>query len=75
MKKFMAGLLSLLMMAMAGFSLAQDAAPTTGASAVAPQGKSEVRGRFKLQKARILQGLKSGVLSKDQATALMDKLK
>jgi hypothetical protein len=75
MKKFMAGLLSLLMMAMAGFSLAQDVAPTTGASAVAPQGKSEVRGRFKLQRARIVQGLKSGVLSKDQATALMEKLK
>jgi hypothetical protein len=75
MKKFMAGLLSLLMMAMAGFSLAQDATPTTGASAVAPQGKSEVRGRFKLQRARIVQGLKSGVLSKDQANALMEKLK
>jgi hypothetical protein len=75
MKKVTVGLLSLLMMAVAGFSLAQDAAPTTGAPAAAPQGKSEVRGRFKLQKARIMQGLKSGVLSKDQATALMEKLK
>lgn len=75
MKKLTAGLLSLLFMAVAGFSLAQDTTPTVGVSVAAPQGKSEIRARFKLQKERIKQGLKSGVLSKDQATALMDKLK
>ncbi|HTA77365.1 MAG TPA: hypothetical protein VK791_09435 [bacterium] len=75
MKKIIAGLLSLMMVALAGFSLAQDATPTTGVTAVAPQGKSEVRERLRFQKQRIQQGFKSGVLSKDQATALMDKLK
>jgi hypothetical protein len=75
MKKLMAGLLSLLFMAVAGFSLAQDTTPTAGTSIVAPQGKSEIRGRFKLQRNRIQQGLKSGVLSKDQAAGLMEKLK
>jgi hypothetical protein len=75
MKKLMAGLLSFLFMAVAGLSLAQDTTPTVGASVAAPQEKSEIRGRFKLQRERIKQGLKSGILSKDQATALMDKLK
>ena len=75
MKKLIAGLLSLTIMALAGLSLAQDATPTTGVSTVAPQGKSEVRARLRFQALRIRQGLKSGVLSKDQATALMDKLK
>ena len=75
MKKLMAGLLSFLFMAVAGFSLAQDTTPTVGAPVAAPQDKSEIRGRFKLQRERIQQGLKSGVLSKDQAAGLMEKLK
>jgi hypothetical protein len=75
MKKLLAGLLSLLITTVAGFSLAQDATPTTGALVAAPHGKSEVRARLRYQALRIRQGLKSGVLSKDQATALMDKLK
>lgn len=75
MKKVMLGLLSLLIITVAGASLAQDTTPTTGASTVAPRGKSEIHERYKLQVARIKQGLRSGVLSKDQANALLDKLK
>jgi len=68
-------MLSLLMTAAAGVSLAQDATPTAGSSTVTSHGKSEVRARLRYQALRIRQGLKSGVLSKDQAVALMDKLK
>ncbi len=75
MKKITAVILSLLLMIAAGVSLAQDATPTAGSSAAAPHGKSEVRARLRYQALRIRQGLKSGVLSKDQAAALMDKLK
>ncbi|HTA76177.1 MAG TPA: hypothetical protein VK791_03350 [bacterium] len=80
MKKILAGLFSMLFIMMTDLSMAQDATPTTGTTstpvATAPQkGKSEVRERIHNQALRIAQGIKSGILSKDQAGSLKDKLK
>jgi hypothetical protein len=75
MKKFIAGVLSLLFVAMAGWSMAQDATPAADTSVVPSKGKFEIRERFRYQALRIAQGVKSGVLSKDQAAALRDSLK
>ncbi len=75
MKKIMAGLISLMLIAAAGFSMAQDAASSADISAVSPKGKVEIRERLRNQVKRIAQGQRSGALSKDQVEALQQKLK
>jgi hypothetical protein len=78
MKRFIVSTLSLLFIAAAVFSMAQDVTPTAGASTgatIAPKGKNEIRRRFHLQAMRIVQGEKSGTLTKDQTGALKEKLK
>jgi len=79
MKNILSGIFSLLLISTVGFAVAQDATPITSAPstpAAAPQkGRSEVRERIRHQALRIAQGVKSGVLSKDQAGSLKDKLK
>jgi hypothetical protein len=83
MKRLASFAVSVLFIGSTGLALAQDATPVTGTTAATSspvtKGKhphfDEIHGRMKEQRERIMAGVKSGKLTKDEAKSLMEKVK